>query len=55
MEFDGSDTWSVIVSLTTGTYQYKFILDGVTWIHDPENPDMVDDGYGGFNSVLEVP
>ncbi len=33
--------------------QYKFVVDG-NWIADPNNPNKVDDGYGGFNSVLGV-
>lgn len=34
--------------------QYKFVLDGATWKEDPANPLKVDDGYGGFNSILPV-
>ena len=33
---------------------YKFKVDGgAQWIPDPANPNQVDDGFGGFNSVLE--
>lgn len=39
--------------LPPGMYQYKFIVDG-TWIEDPANPETIDDGYGGVNSVLTV-
>jgi 1,4-alpha-glucan branching enzyme len=45
--------WKTSLDLDPGTYQYKFIVDG-TWIADPGNPDTVDDGYGGVNSVLTV-
>lgn len=48
---DGS--WVLVKALSPGKYQYKFIADGV-WITDPENPNTVDDGYGGKNSVVEV-
>lgn len=34
-----------------GTYQYKFVVDG-EWVEDPANPETIDDGYGGVNSVL---
>ncbi len=37
-----------------GAYLYKFLLDGARWTHDPENPERVEDGYGGFNSVLTI-
>lgn len=51
-EDDG--TWTVELDLAPGTWLYKFIVDG-TWIHDPSNQETVDDGYGGFNSVVVVP
>jgi hypothetical protein len=41
------------VELEPGTYKYKFVVDG-TWLEDPENPDTVDDDYGGVNSILTV-
>jgi 1,4-alpha-glucan branching enzyme len=37
--------------LPPGIYQYKFVVDG-TWVEDPANPETIDDGYGGVNSVL---
>lgn len=45
-------------SLTTliepiGRHEYKLIIDGDEWIADPSNPDTVDDGFGGLNSVLD--
>jgi glycosidase len=36
------------------TFQYKFVVDGTTWIEDPENDARVIDGYGGHNSVALV-
>jgi hypothetical protein len=36
---------------TAGTYVYKFIIDGSMWIADPTNPQQIDDGVGGKNSV----
>jgi len=50
---DGDHTWTLEVALAGGHYLYKFIVDGV-WKSDPANPNTVDDGYGGFNSVLDV-
>ena len=45
--------WRATVRLEPGTYLYKFVVDG-TWTEDPGNPETVDDGYGGVNSVLVV-
>jgi len=51
----GGGNWSVTTTLMTGgRHQYKFIIDGATWIADPNNPLQEDDGFGGFNSVLEI-
>ena len=36
-----------------GNYAYKFLVDD-HWVHDPENLIRVEDGYGGFSSILEV-
>ena len=46
----GDGIWSVTHTFDAGTYQYKLIVDGA-WIADPANPDTVDDGFGGVNSL----
>jgi hypothetical protein len=46
--------WELTTQIGPGYHEYKFILDGDTWIADPENPDTVDDDFGGENSVLEL-
>ncbi|MFH1843316.1 MAG: alpha-amylase family glycosyl hydrolase [bacterium] len=51
---DGDGIYAVTVPLVPGRYMYKFVVDGV-WFQDPGNPEAVDDGYGGQNSVIEVP
>ena len=51
---EGDGIWEVTLTLDPGTYEYKFIVDEV-WMEDPTNPVNVDDGEGGFNSVVEVP
>lgn len=33
--------------------KYKFIADG-TWIFDIKAPDKIDDGFGGFNGLIDV-
>jgi serine protease AprX len=37
-----------------GTYRYKFLIDRTRWIHDPENPLRIEDGFGGFNSLITI-
>ena len=45
------DEWLSRIDLASGTYQYKFVVDG-QWITDPSNPDTKKDGSGNVNSVL---
>jgi len=37
-----------------GTHPYKYVVDGARWLHDPENLARIEDGYGGFYSLLEI-
>jgi RHS repeat-associated protein len=46
-------TWTITLSLTQGSYQYKFVVDG-NWIQDPANPFTAPDGNGNYNSKLAV-
>jgi serine protease AprX len=36
-----------------GVYRYKLVVDG-RWIEDPANLMKEPDGYGGFNSVIQI-
>lgn len=51
---DGDGIWTRTEKLPPGRYQYKFVIDGVTWKEDPNNPNRTNDGFGGNNSVLDV-
>lgn len=51
---DGDGIWERIEPLPPGRYQYKFVIDKVNWKEDPNNPNRTDDGFGGFNSLLDV-
>jgi hypothetical protein len=51
---DGDGVWERVEPLPSGRYQYKFVVDRVNWKPDPNNPQRVDDGFGGFNSLLIV-
>ncbi len=46
--------WQGVMQLQDGTHRYKFLLDGEQWMHDPENGAVVEDGFGGYNSLLEI-
>jgi serine protease AprX len=37
-----------------GTHRYKFLIDRSRWINDPENPLRIEDGFGGFNSLITI-
>ena len=37
-----------------GRYRYKFIVDEVRWLDDPHNGFKEPDGFGGFNSILNM-
>ncbi len=54
MEGPGEDgAWTLNLTLVPGEHRYKFVADG-NWIHDPNAEDLVDDGFGGSNSVIIV-
>jgi hypothetical protein len=49
MTKDG-EVWSIVVPLSAGDHQYKFVVDG-TWVADPDNPVT---GGDFANSVVSV-
>ena len=49
----GNPAWEKFFSLPSGTYQYKYLVDG-QWITDPGNKETIDDSLGGANSVVSV-
>jgi 1,4-alpha-glucan branching enzyme len=51
--FKVNGKWACKVDLAPGTYQYKYIVDG-TWIVDPANTNIVDDGFGNKNSQIVI-
>ncbi len=50
---DEHGTWSILIPLSEGRYEYLFLIDGHTWQVDPSVP-AVDDGFGGKNSVIVI-
>ena len=53
LEMGDDGVWRTTLEIATGTYEYKFVVDG-TWVEDPANPESVSDPYGGSNSILTV-
>lgn len=50
----GGGTWAVTVPLRPGRYRYLYVVDGVEWVPDPSAGETAEDGFGAFNSVLDV-
>jgi enterochelin esterase family protein len=54
-ELPGTDIKYYIREFATeARAEYKLVADG-EWMLDPLNPDRIDNGVGGFNSVLRMP
>ncbi|MDD5772858.1 MAG: hypothetical protein PHX78_05250 [bacterium] len=49
-----NNKWTLDVPLKKGRYQYMFVIDGREWMPDPVAGKLVDDGFGGKNSLLEL-
>ena len=47
--------WEINLDLEPGRYRYRFIIDEVKYLLDPNNPRVVDDGMGGRANLLIVP
>jgi hypothetical protein len=49
-----NDIWAVDIPINKGTYAYLFLIDGKEWRIDPLRKEMVPDGFGGFNSEIDI-
>lgn len=52
--------WHKEFRLPVGEVQYKMVMSFANdnndyWLTDPSNKDVVNDSFGGFNSVLDIP
>ena len=54
MTDDGTGTWTITVKLPPGTYQYKYVIEGTSWVKDPYSPADAPDGFGGRNGKFDV-
>ncbi len=50
----GTGEWVGRVKLPPGVHKYMFLVDGETWITDPNAERYVEDGYGNRNAVIAI-
>ena len=52
---DGDGTWETTLHLIRGKeYRYQFLINNADWIADPQAPLKIEDGFGGWNSILQL-
>jgi cyclomaltodextrinase / maltogenic alpha-amylase / neopullulanase len=53
LKLNSKGLYEVALNISPGTYLYQLKLDG-NQDSDPSNPNKVDNGYGKFNSLLQI-
>jgi 1,4-alpha-glucan branching enzyme len=53
MKKDKKGLWKISLNLDSGTYQYRFFVDG-EWQSDPNCMDCVENPFGTLNCVKKV-
>lgn len=53
LQLNTQGVYEVTLHLSPGTYLYQMVLDG-DQSHDANNPDKVDNGFGKYNSILQI-
>ncbi len=53
LKLNSKGLYEVTLNLSPGSYLYQIALDG-NQDSDPTNPNKVDNGYGKFNSIMQV-
>lgn len=54
LQLNDKNLYEINLNLSPGSYLYQMVLDG-DQNHDPDNPEKVDNGFGKFNSILQIP
>ena len=54
MKRSGEATWTVVLQLPVGHYEYAFLVDGRNLVIDPGGEFYQDDGFGNRNNILVV-
>ncbi len=50
---DRNGIWTILLPLSQGRYEYRFVINNSEWVLDPSAPS-VDDGLGEKNSIVIV-
>jgi 1,4-alpha-glucan branching enzyme len=53
MKKDDNGKWTKAVTLPTGQYEYKFLVDG-QWKQDPQNDRICPNNFGSYNNVFNL-
>jgi 1,4-alpha-glucan branching enzyme len=48
------DLWTSVIRLPAGEHLFVYVVDG-TWVTPPNAPEVVPDGFGGWNGRIVVP
>jgi len=51
---DASGHWTASLELPEGHYEYQFLVNGKTWVTDPDAATHRPDGFGRNNAVVDV-
>lgn len=54
MQKDENGIWNKAVMLSSGHYEYKFLVDG-QWREDPQNNRRCANCFGTFNNIIHLP
>ena len=54
MQTDAEGRWTAELDIPPGRYEYQFVVDGSTFVPDPEALEWRDDGFGRKNAVLRL-
>lgn len=53
-DHDGDGVWTATVSMRPGVHEYMFVVDGSSWVTDPNAERYEEDGFGNRNAVLAI-
>jgi glycosidase len=53
LALNANGLFEITMNLSPGSYLYQMAIDG-DQNHDPNNPNKVDNGFGKFNSILQI-
>jgi len=51
---DEDGIWTITLELSSGRYEYVFVVDQQRWVADPRAVRFRPDGFGGKNAIIEL-